>query len=104
MAIILSLSTQVVAESAPGDIVFKRAGNDESELVFPPSIFPHWKHRINYRCDACHDSLFEMKSGSTTVTMDLMDQGKVCGTCHNGNQAFAVTLGSCSRCHLSPED
>ena len=94
-----------VAIAATGDLQFERRPSESvdaaSELQsFPPSIFPHWIHRINYRCDACHDSLFEMKRGGTPVTMDLMKKGKVCGACHNGKLAFGSDFQSCNRCHV----
>ena len=89
--------------AAPGDLLFER--EDQSEIVtFPPSIFPHWKHRINYRCDACHDSLFKMELGATPVTMDTMKKGENCGTCHNGDLVFDVGFGNCARCHRAPSD
>ncbi len=94
-------ATAAQAGTAPGDIRYSREGDVETES-FPPSVFQHWVHRIQYRCDACHDSLFEMKQGSTPVTMDLMKEGKVCGTCHNGELAFGATLQNCNRCHVSP--
>jgi c(7)-type cytochrome triheme protein len=88
--------------TVPGDIQFERIEGDAGEMeTFPPAIFPHWIHRINYRCDACHDSLFEMKRGATPVTMDLMKEGKVCGACHNGERAFYVDFKNCHRCHVA---
>jgi c(7)-type cytochrome triheme protein len=100
--LMLTLMVPVMA-AAPGDVLYER--EDQSEIMaFPPSIFPHWRHRIQYRCDACHDSLFEMKTGGTAVTMDLMKEGKVCGTCHNGEIAFDDSFSNCSRCHRAPED
>ena len=95
--------TGAAATPAPGDLRFERVDKSEIE-AFPPSIFPHWIHRINYRCDACHDSLFAMKSGTTPVTMDLMGEGKVCGACHNGQAAFATNFQTCSRCHVAEEE
>ena len=89
--------------AAPGDILFER--EDQSEVTaFPPSIFIHWRHRIHYRCDACHDSLFKMEQGATLITMDLMNEGKVCGACHNGQLAFDDGFGNCARCHRAPSD
>ena len=92
------------ALSAPGDLVIPRKEGEMSVDSMPASVFPHWIHRIHYRCDACHDSLFEMKYGGTPVTMDLMGQGKVCGTCHNGQLAFPSNFDSCHRCHVEPEE
>jgi len=93
----------LTADPAPGDMRYEREDKSEIE-AFPPSIFPHWVHRVRYRCDACHDSLFEMKKGGTPVTMDLMKEGKVCGSCHDGQAAFASSFQTCSRCHVSDEE
>jgi c(7)-type cytochrome triheme protein len=64
---------------------------------FPPSIFPHWTHRIRYRCAACHPSTFVMREGGTAITMSAMQRGETCGTCHNGETAFGVM--ECGVCH-----
>ena len=85
----------------PGDIQYERAEGDASKMkAFPPAIFPHWIHRINYRCDVCHDDLFEMKFGATPVTKELMKEGKVCGACHDGKLAFLSDFKNCNRCHV----
>lgn len=78
-----------------------RGGDAEELKTFPPSIFPHWIHRINYRCDACHNKLFEMKTGTTPINKDLMKEGKVCAVCHNGKQAFDDGFENCNRCHIN---
>jgi len=93
--------TGSTTEPAPGDIRYEREDKREIE-AFPPSVFPHWV--LRYRCDACHDSLFEMKRGVTPVTMDLIKEGEVCGTCHNGKAAFASSFQTCSRCHISVKE
>ena len=102
---LLLMTLNPVTVAAPGDIQYERRASDssdsEAELSsFPPAVFPHWIHRINYRCDACHDSLFEMKLGGTLVTKDLMREGKVCGACHDGQLAFGSDFQSCERCHV----
>ncbi|MBV2092592.1 MAG: hypothetical protein KUF72_17070 [Candidatus Thiodiazotropha sp. (ex Ctena orbiculata)] len=90
--------------AAPGDIQYTREGGDPEKLKsFPPSIFPHWIHRLNYRCDACHNSIFEMKTGTTTINKDVMKEGKTCAVCHNGTDAFDDGFANCNRCHLLEE-
>ena len=101
--LLMTLSTATSA--APGDVLYERrateSGDSEAEMMsFPPAVFPHWIHRIHYRCDACHDSLFEMKRGGTPVSMDLMKAEKVCGACHNGELAFGSDFQTCDRCHV----
>jgi c(7)-type cytochrome triheme protein len=89
--------------AAPGDLLFEREDQSES-TAFPPSIFPHWKHRIHYRCDACHNDLFKMKLGETTITMDMMSKGESCAVCHDGELAFDISFSNCARCHRAPAD
>ena len=88
------------SETAPGDIQFERCDADIESSVYAPSIFQHWKHRIHYRCDACHDSLFKMEVGATLINKALMKEGKVCGACHNGEITFPVSFENCNRCHI----
>ncbi len=85
------------AFAVEGDIVFKREGGAGGVA---PTVFPHWVHRIRYKCYACHPSIFEMKAGATKVSMDSIQDGKTCGVCHNGKIAWGVTFDSCSRCHV----
>ena len=85
------------AEPEYGDIVFSRKTPGADEI--PPGVFPHWVHRINFKCYVCHDAIFQMKAGTNPVTMENMQQGKFCGACHNGNVAFPVGFDTCDRCH-----
>ena len=84
------------------DIVMARAADGLSAAaeVFPPSRFAHWKHRIRYRCSACHDELFTMQAGTDTLTMPAMQEKQACGACHDGSAAFPLT--DCNRCHAQP--
>lgn len=81
----------------PGDIKFVRqaAGMDDVSSA----TFPHWIHRMAYTCYACHDSLYPMKADATLVTMDQIQAGQSCGTCHDGKTAFVSNLTTCNRCH-----
>jgi len=88
------------ASSAPGDMVMARKVKGSST---PPAVFPHWAHRIRFKCYACHPSMYEMKSGTSLVSMDAITQGdESCGTCHNGKIAWAISFDNCSKCHTSP--
>jgi c(7)-type cytochrome triheme protein len=80
-----------------GDVVFKRADGAGGT---PPAFFPHWSHRIRFKCYVCHSGIFEMKAGADTITMDAIQQGKFCGTCHNGKIAWNVSFETCNRCHV----
>jgi len=87
------ISTEVSAEY--GDVVLNQRAEKEG---MRPVVFPHWFHRIRFRCKVCHSELgFEMRAGANEVTMDEITQGKFCGMCHNGTTAWAVE--NCDLCH-----
>ncbi len=97
VAVLLALMPGRYGEAEVGDIAFTRkvAGADD----FPPAVFPHWLHRMQFKCYVCHEGVFQMKAGANPVTMDAIQQGKYCGACHNGKTAFAPMFEYCSRCH-----
>ena len=82
-----------------GDLTFTRKSQQMPEI--PPAVFPHYVHRMQFRCYVCHESIFEMKAGANPITMDAIQSGKFCGTCHNGVKAFQATFDTCPRCHHS---
>lgn len=78
-----------------GDIVIN---NYSDEAGMRPAIFPHWFHRIRYRCKVCHADLgFEFKAGGNDINMLKIIDGEYCGACHNGEIAWAVE--NCDVCH-----
>ena len=63
-----------------------------------PVIFPHWFHRMRFRCKVCHAELgFKMKAGSNLITMTDIIDGKFCGACHNNDIAWSPE--NCDLCH-----
>jgi c(7)-type cytochrome triheme protein len=51
-----------------------------------------------FKCGDCHTKIFPMKQ--TTLSMDEINAGKECGTCHNGEKAFkASDPANCAKCH-----
>jgi len=103
MLLLMLLAAANAADSAPGDLVLPRKSDTADDTSLPPSSFPHWVHRVHYRCDACHNRLFKMELGSSNITMDAMSEGQFCGACHNGDIAFATNFDSCNRCHVAPD-
>lgn len=63
-----------------------------------PAVFSHSFHTQVYGCRDCHTKVFPYKAVVGKATMDDMFNGKSCGTCHNGKDAFA-TSGDCNKCH-----
>lgn len=63
-----------------------------------PVIFPHWFHRVRFRCKVCHSELgFEMKVGANDISMVKIMDGQYCGMCHNGEIAW--NIDQCDLCH-----
>ena len=63
-----------------------------------PVVFPHWFHRIRFRCKVCHADLgFAFKAGGNKITMAKIIDGKFCGACHNGEISWSVE--NCNMCH-----
>jgi c(7)-type cytochrome triheme protein len=83
------------ARSEYADVVLNR--NSEAAGM-RPVIFPHWFHRIRFRCKVCHFELgFEMRAGANQVTMGDIHEGRFCGMCHNNQIAWG--LENCNLCH-----
>lgn len=77
-----------------GDVVYSRRGEPANIAL---AYFPHWVHRVEYKCYACHDELFPMRRGANP-TMAAMARGESCGACHNARIAFGLDM--CQRCHV----
>ncbi|HEC17011.1 MAG TPA: hypothetical protein ENI99_10660 [Sedimenticola sp.] len=60
-------------------------------------LFPHWFHRIRFKCKVCHEDIFKMKRGSNNISMRRIMEGEACGVCHNGQIAWEALY--CERCH-----
>ena len=78
-----------------GDVVIN---NYSDAAGMRPVVFPHWFHRIRFRCKVCHADLgFKFKAGGNDINMYKIIEGKYCGACHNGNVAWSVK--NCILCH-----
>ena len=86
-------TTPAVAEY--GDVVLNLRSEREGVR---PVVFPHWFHRIRYRCNVCHTELgFKMRAGANQVLMRDISNGQFCGACHNGQLAWGADR--CDLCH-----
>lgn len=78
-----------------GDVILNHRSETEGVR---PVIFPHWFHRIRFRCKVCHSELgFEMRAGANDVKMTDIADGKFCGMCHNNRIAWGPER--CDLCH-----
>lgn len=93
IAACLGLAAPAPAEYA--DVVINRRSDKEGVR---PVVFPHWFHRIRFRCKVCHFELgFKMRAGSNDIRMDDIINGRYCGLCHNGDIAWSAD--QCDLCH-----
>lgn len=89
----LASGREAVAEYA--DVVLNRL-SEQNDVR--PVIFPHWFHRIRFRCKVCHSEFgFEMRAGANEITMGKIIDGQYCGLCHNDEVAWGVD--NCNLCH-----
>ena len=92
LALLLGSST-VRAEY--GDVVIN---NYSDAAGMRPVVFPHWFHRVRFRCKVCHADLgFQFKAGGNKINMLKIIDGEFCGACHNGEIAWSPE--NCNLCH-----
>jgi c(7)-type cytochrome triheme protein len=96
LVLILILACGVPSAAAEyGDVVLNRLSEAND---MRPVIFPHWFHRVRFRCKVCHHELgFEMRAGANKIDMGKIIDGQYCGMCHNGQVAWSVD--ECHLCH-----
>ncbi|NLC59142.1 MAG: hypothetical protein GX774_20085 [Armatimonadetes bacterium] len=101
LAVLLPVALQAAALKGPngGHIVYA-SGKDAGTVVF--SHRRHGEAQTGYKCAACHPAIPEKRG---TVTMAANNEGKACGTCHNGRtkaprgEAVAFAVSECKGCH-----
>ena len=95
LAILALLLYPTSAKAEYGDVVIN---NYSDAAGMRPVVFPHWFHRIRFRCKVCHADLgFKFKAGGNDINMYKIIEGKYCGACHNGKVAWSVK--NCILCH-----
>ena len=83
------------ASAEYGDVIIN---NYSDAASMRPVVFPHWFHRIRFRCKVCHADLgFRFKAGGNDINMLKIFDGQYCGACHNGQVAWGVE--NCVLCH-----
>ena len=95
LAFVLALGTALPALGEYGDVVIN---NYSDAAGMRPVVFPHWFHRVRFRCKVCHADLgFQFKAGGNQINMVKIIDGQFCGSCHNGELAWSVE--NCNLCH-----
>lgn len=96
--ILLALLTLLVPSpvwAEYGDVIFNKRAE---KAGVRPAIFPHWFHRIRFKCNVCHTEIgFKMRAGANNILMADIKDGKFCGACHNSQIAWGPE--NCDLCH-----
>jgi len=91
----LAMLVIVPAKAEYADVIIN---NYADAAGMRPVVFPHWFHRIRFRCKVCHADLgFKFKAGGNKITMAKIINGQFCGACHNGQISWSVE--NCNMCH-----
>lgn len=95
LLLLACLAFAVPARAEYADVVLNQ---NSDKAGMRPVVFPHWFHRIRFRCKVCHSELgFKMRAGGNVVMMNDIINGKFCGMCHNGQVAWSPER--CDLCH-----
>ena len=95
LVLALGLAAAIPVAAEYGDVVLDRNSTRQGMRAV---VFPHWFHRIRFRCKVCHSELgFKMRAGANLVLMNDIIEGRFCGMCHNGQIAW--TADRCDLCH-----
>jgi len=98
VGVMVYLGAMVMPQSAQAEYADVVINNYADAAGMRPAVFPHWFHRIRFRCKVCHADLgFKFKAGGNKITMAKIIEGKFCGACHNGEVAWSVE--NCAMCH-----
>jgi c(7)-type cytochrome triheme protein len=100
LAVLLGAALALAVPVSPtqaeyGDVVIN---NFSDKAGMRPVVFPHWFHRVRFRCKVCHADLgFQFKAGGNQIDMLKIIDGQFCGACHNGELAWSAE--NCNLCH-----
>ena len=102
VTVLITAATSVAMAKEYGDIYMDSTRDSMMKSEVGAVVFPHWFHRIRYKCKVCHENIFIMKRGANNISMRLIMEGEACGTCHNGQIAWEALY--CDRCHSASFD
>jgi c(7)-type cytochrome triheme protein len=94
--VMLALAAGTAIAGVLGDVELNRRSTANGVNAV---VFPHWTHRVRFKCYACHPEPFEMRAGENDISMDAVRSGSYCGMCHDGNTAFPISFDTCRTCH-----
>jgi c(7)-type cytochrome triheme protein len=105
--IILTVLSVLLFQPGPGSTVNAQEYGGGPIVFIKPVRAVIFEHKFHlgqkFTCQSCHPDIFPQNAGEIEkrddFTMASFNQGKYCGTCHNGNTAFSVNT-KCNWCHI----
>ena len=96
LAAVVTFALTVPAFAVPAGKTVEFAPKGAGKVVFDGKMHAD----KGLKCAACHPAVFKMKKGADVITMKDMNDGKFCGTCHDGTKAFSSKdAANCTKCH-----
>lgn len=101
-----------VGNASASDDYDVRAFGPKSPIVWNIPIKASFSHSVHtddagLECSSCHGEIFAMQRGTAVKTgrfnMKSIAAGEFCGTCHDGDTAFASDT-NCKACHIAPNN
>ncbi len=96
IVVIVTLVLSASAFAVPSGKTLEFDGKGAGKVTFTGEAHA----KAGLKCADCHPGIFKMKKDADPITMKDINEGKFCGTCHNGTKAFsAKDAANCSKCH-----
>ena len=61
------------------DIILNSKAESMRKAFVNDVMFPHWFHRIRFKCKVCHEDIFILKAGANDINMTMIMNGEKCG-------------------------
>lgn len=99
LVVVALIGGPALALGVPDKVRIKIAKEHGAGDPTDAALFSHWEHDA-YTCASCHPSTFPQRRMG--FTHDDMNQGKFCGSCHDGRIAFSPKDKGvdCETCHV----
>jgi len=96
LVIVATFALAMTAFAVPAGKTVEFEGKGAGKVVFDGKVHAD----KGLKCASCHPAVFKMKKGGDVITMKDINEGKFCGTCHDGTKAFsAKDAANCGKCH-----
>ncbi len=96
VVVVVAFVLSVSAFAVPAGKTVEFDGKSAGKVTFDGKVHAD----KGLKCADCHPAIFKMKKGGDAITMKDINEGKFCGTCHNGTKAFsAKDAANCAKCH-----